>query len=61
MTQLWPQYTRSGALRYLGSLGLALSCLTVAAQDLKVVPEEPVDGGVASGMSNIRGRAIASE
>jgi hypothetical protein len=61
MARLRPGHPKSGALRYLGSLGLALCCLSVAAQDLKVVLEEPVDGEVASGMSNIRGWAIASE
>jgi hypothetical protein len=39
--------------RNLRLLRLALSCLTVAAQDLKVVLEEPVDGEVALGISNI--------
>lgn len=61
MARLWPRHPKSGALRYLGLLWLALSCFTVAAQDLKVVLEEPVDGEVASGISNIRGWAIASE
>ena len=61
MARLWPRHPKSVALRYLGLLWLALSCFTVAAQDLKVVLEEPVDGEVASGISNIRGWAIASE
>ncbi len=39
--------------RNLRLLRLALSCLTVAAQDLKVVLEEPVDDEVALGISNI--------
>ena len=50
-----------GALISLAAVILASVSWVARADDLQIVLEEPVDGQAASGVSNIRGWAIASE
>ena len=49
------------ALRYLCGVIMASASLVAIANDLKIMLEEPAEGQAGSGVSNIRGWAIASE
>jgi len=61
MTQFFSLGPGSVFSRFLMFIWLSVFCLSGFAQDLRIELEEPADGGVASGVSNIRGWAIASE
>ena len=61
MTGFADKGTVAGALISLAAVMLASVSWVARADDLQIMLEEPVDGQAASGVSNIRGWAIASE